>query len=228
MASRLSAAGPVTVAEAAGLRAEVQQWTASVPGPAVFFVMIPGNPGPVAPYERFMEQVYNEAGGRLSLITLGHAGHSIRTATTEYYDLKTQVQHKAAFVSGLLKHHPASRVILGGHSIGAHMAVEILRVLPPERVLRGILLFPTLLNIGSTPHGRRLTPVFEYLRGLAWAVMAAVSWLPATAHLAVIRAVVRGEVDDAGAASLLGLAHPDVLGSALLMAKHEMREVRWR
>jgi len=172
-----------------------------------------------------MDRIFATSGGRLSLVTLGHAGHSARTASTTYYDLNTQIRHKAAFVLGLLERHPGSRVVLGGHSIGAHMVVEALRWLPQDRVLRGVLLFPTLLNIGSTPHGRRLTPVFEYLRGVAWAVMAAVSWLPASAQLAVIRTFVRGDVDEAGVSSLLSLAHADVLGSALLMAKHEMREV---
>ena len=108
------------------------------------------------------------------------------------------------------------------------MVVEAMRIIPAGRVLRGLLLFPTLLNIGSTRNGLRLTPIFEYFRSVAWAAMAAIAWLPAAAQLAVIRTFVRGEVDEDGAVSLLPLAHPDVLGSALLMAKHEMREVRLR
>jgi alpha-beta hydrolase superfamily lysophospholipase len=60
-----------------------------------------------------------------------------------------------------VSHRP--RVILIGHSVGAYIAMEILRrhreesSSPAFDIIGGILLFPTVMDIASSPAGRKLT-----------------------------------------------------------------------
>jgi hypothetical protein len=161
----------------------------------------------------------------MNLTTVGHAGHSVSTATKAMFDLETQIAHKRAFVSALFEREPRCRAILAGHSVGAHMVVEVMRALPADKILRGVLLFPTLLHIGSTPNGVRLTPVFDYLRTPLWIAMHAIVQLPLFLQRWVLRMGAGSSADEDGVSSLMSIVHPDVLANALLMAKHEMREI---
>lgn len=61
------------------------------------------------------------------------------------------------------------RVIIAGHSVGAFIALEVLRVLCEQRkkrrgsrargteIIGGIMLFPTIVDIAKSPSGRLLS-----------------------------------------------------------------------
>lgn len=60
----------------------------------------------------------------------------------------------------------STRVIIAGHSVGAFIAMEVLRILGEQRkkqgsrggieVIGGIMLFPTIVDIAKSPNGRLL------------------------------------------------------------------------
>ena len=216
---------------------EVQSWeplnptrTSSSEPISNFFIMVPGNPGAVEPYAFFMEQMLGRAGGSnantpWTFITLGHSAHSARTAQREGVSLQQQIEHKREVLSDLLRTHPNARLHFGGHSVGAHIVCELLRVLPPENVGKCVLLFPTLSNIGATPNGVRLTPAFNYLRGLLGWLVWGVNLLPSAARRRIV-AQMSGATHDRSLDALLGsVLHPAVMQNAFFMAAHEMQEI---
>lgn len=215
------------------MHVETQVWEAAGGGaPRTTFVMIPGNPGAVEPYAEFMDALWVAAGGQLRLVTLGHTAHSARSlaaappgsAARGPHALAAQIAHKRAYLRALLATTPRTRLLLGGHSVGAHVAVELLRDFPA--VPRAVLLFPTLSNIAATPNGVRLSPLFAHGRGLARALVSAVRLLPARARRAAV-ARFAGPGADARAVDVLvdAVLHPDVMDAALHMAHTEMRDI---
>lgn len=69
----------------------------------------------------------------------------------------------------------STRVIIAGHSVGAFIALEVLRVLCEQRkkrrgsrgggteVIGGIMLFPTIVDIAKSPSGRLLSVGSSFL-----------------------------------------------------------------
>lgn len=129
----------------------------------VIFVMVPGNPGCVNFYHDYAEHLHRCAAGKMNIVVVGHlgtllapccasrlrsSGHSVSSQTTERHSLVDQVNHKTEFVAHLMKQHPDARFVLAGHSVGAYICTEIMRTLPAEKVLKAVLLFPTVSNIG--------------------------------------------------------------------------------
>ena len=219
-----SAPAPVIrVIDVDGIATEVMEWEGAAAGgaPPVTFVMFPGNPGAVDFYRAYLGGVA-AACPAMRVVCVGHASHSARVASRARYNLAAQIAHKAAYLRREAAAEPRRRFILAGHSVGAHIALEAARGLPPATVAQFVLLTPTLRHIGATPNGRRLTPFFNHFRGAAWLATYAVAALPAAVQRAVLTPFMTG--GDASAA--LVLVHPDVAANALYLAAHEMREIR--
>lgn len=205
--------------------------------PPTFVVMLPGNPGVPDCYTRYLAAVAAQAarddaaaaggsGFPLHTLTIGHTAHTADTACGTRYSLDDQLAHKRAVLAALLARHPDARLVLAGHSVGAYMVVELLRALPPAAVVRCVLLTPTLSNIGASPNGVRLTPVFHYAPPLAGLLTGLIAALPQpVAHGVLKWAVAEARSDDATLRSLLPLVHRHVPVNALHLAAHEMTDI---
>ena len=80
-----------------------------------------------------------------------------------YLSLDDQITHKLEFVKTILS--KKSRLILMGHSIGAHMVLKLMEKKEiQKRVNYSVLLFPALEHLCLTPAGRFWTPVSKYGR----------------------------------------------------------------
>jgi hypothetical protein len=214
---------------------------ASPPGgaprrPPTFFVMLPGNPGVPDCYTRYLAAVAAAAAGDaavaggagfpLHTLTIGHTAHTADTACDTRYSLDDQLAHKRAVLAALLDAHPDARLVLAGHSVGAYMVVELLRSLPPAAVVRCVLLTPTLSNIGASPNGVRLTPLFRYAPPLAGLLTGVLAALPQPVAAGVLKwAVAEARADDATLRSLLPLVHRAVPVNALHLAATEMADI---
>lgn len=78
------------------------------------------------------------------------------------YDLQEQINHKATI---LKKFVPSScRLHIIGHSMGAKMALELLKMSEFEnRVEKCYMLFPTVERIADTPNAQFIQPFVRYL-----------------------------------------------------------------
>lgn len=119
-------------------------------------IIIPGNPGICDYYLTFAIALFQATGARWTIECIDHAGHS--GLEPNIYILQQQIQHKIDYITQWIP--KSTNLILIGHSIGAHIAIEIMKSLPDARITRSFLLFPTIERMAISPNGIRLTPKF--------------------------------------------------------------------
>jgi pimeloyl-ACP methyl ester carboxylesterase len=118
-------------------------------------LFIPGNPGIARYYERFLERICSMLDDAPTVYCCSYPGHTPATPKLEKpLSLEQQVHHKLAVFDYIRQLHPYKQLILAGHSLGAFMAVEILKRRSPDMIAKVIVLFPTLHSIGTTPNGK--------------------------------------------------------------------------
>ncbi|KAH3577857.1 hypothetical protein KXV22_006764 [Aspergillus fumigatus] len=170
----------------------------------VTIFMISGNPGLIGYYHTFLSLLADKLGSRGAPSTIqsrSHTcefqiyGHSLGGFELEQhedldgrkrlFDLEDQicyVQEKLdEFLAG---GETKQKVILVGHSVGAYIAMEILRR-HRERsdakvrtgadkadfdIVGGIMLFPTVVDIAKSPSGQKLTRLLYFIPQLALVV----------------------------------------------------------
>jgi pimeloyl-ACP methyl ester carboxylesterase len=149
--------------------------------------MIPGNPGnrklatiardcspcvllAAAFYSTFSRHLAARL-GYCDVASVAHVGHSGRGQSHTFLHLDDQVAHKIALVRDLLAREPDLRLVLAGHSVGAYICLHLMRQFSAN-VLRCFMLFPTVENIGTTPNGQRMAPLFLLPSRLAAAAVA--------------------------------------------------------
>lgn len=93
------------------------------------------------------------------------------------FTLTDQIEHKLAFLAYYIPAH--SRVILIGHSIGAYIALEMLkRYHDRQKIFKCVLLFPTIERVDSAPSGKFWKFICHYLHWPFLMGTVLVSFLP--------------------------------------------------
>uniref|UniRef100_A0A3Q2D5X7 Lipid droplet-associated hydrolase n=1 Tax=Cyprinodon variegatus TaxID=28743 RepID=A0A3Q2D5X7_CYPVA len=133
-----------------------------------------GNPGMVEFYRSFMQTLHSLLG--LPVWAVSHAEDASAAAKRDVFGLDGQVQHKLAF---LHQHVPrGTALVLVGHSIGCYMILEMMRRDPELKVLKAVLLFPTIERMAQSPQGKVMTPLMCQLRYLLYLPLFLLSLLP--------------------------------------------------
>lgn len=134
--------------------------------PSATLIFIVGNPGLADYYVQYLGELQRlvHSDGRASIEVfcvsqLGHDPHAL-SSPSKMISLEEQVQNKADIISTISGRWTSARrptLLLAGHSIGAYMALEVVRrKLCVSTVASVHLLFPTLHQIGLTPNARKL------------------------------------------------------------------------
>ncbi|KAM7271978.1 hypothetical protein ACFE04_031192 [Oxalis oulophora] len=111
--------------------------------PTLHVVFIPGNPGVISYYKEFVESLYELLGGTATVTGIGHISHTKKNwERGKLFSFQEQIDHKINFIKQELQDHEVP-IVLIGHSIGAHMSLEILRKFH-EKVIYFIGLYPFL------------------------------------------------------------------------------------
>ena len=84
-------------------------------------------------------------------VAIGYLGHSNGHTGDQLFTLQDQIKHKQDIITALLRVYPTTQLVLAGHSIGAHIVAELMRVIPHDRVAAVYGLYPTMLHIGRHP-----------------------------------------------------------------------------
>ncbi|KAF7201027.1 lipid droplet-associated hydrolase [Nothobranchius furzeri] len=201
----------------------------------LLFLVVPGNPGVVGFYRTFMQNLHRLSGRPVWAVS--HAGHCdppesmdmVEDASAAERDdvlgLNGQVEHKLAF---LRRHVPiGTRLVLVGHSIGCYMILEMLKRNPELKVLKAILLFPTIERMAQSPQGKVMTPVLCQMRYLAYLPVFLLSLLPGAVQALLVRLVLSGisSLDQCVVQSCVELLSGDCAANSMYLGGQEMRKV---
>uniref|UniRef100_G3PJ94 Lipid droplet-associated hydrolase n=1 Tax=Gasterosteus aculeatus aculeatus TaxID=481459 RepID=G3PJ94_GASAC len=166
----------------------------------IFCVIHTGNPGVVGFYRTFMQTLYSMFGCCHPVWAVSHAGHcepphsmdmveglqpSENSAKRDVFGLNGQIEHKLAFIR---RHVPReTSLVLVGHSIGCYIILDIMKRNPKLKIIKAVLLFPTIERMAETPQGKVMTPVLCHMRYLAYLPVFLLSLLPAALQEGLIR-----------------------------------------
>uniref|UniRef100_A0AAY4AYP3 Lipid droplet-associated hydrolase n=1 Tax=Denticeps clupeoides TaxID=299321 RepID=A0AAY4AYP3_9TELE len=199
----------------------------------LFILLSAGNPGVVGFYKTFMETIYQSLGRRCAVWAVSHAGHctplaGLKKILTIYpsvlesgdvFGLNGQIEHKLAF---LLEHVPRNvNLVLVGHSIGCYIILELMKRDPELKVLKSLLLFPTIERMAATPQGKVLTPVLCHLRYVLYLPIFLLCLLPESVITCVARLALRVRLTSSMLYHLTFLFS----ANAMYMGSQEMRMV---
>ncbi|XP_075057479.1 lipid droplet-associated hydrolase isoform X2 [Mixophyes fleayi] len=216
------------------------QKTADESPPKLLFLIIPGNPGIVGFYRTFMQSLYSGFNGQYPVWALSHAGHCSPPTgmdmtndadddqTEDVFGLNGQTDHKLSF---LRENVPADmKLVLIGHSIGCYIILEMMKRSADLKVLRSILLFPTIERMAQSPQGKVMTPLLCSLRYIVYMPFYLLSFLPEVMKTSLVKFALRGinSVDEACVAASLNLFRMECAANAMYMGSQEMVKVMER
>ncbi|XP_034051236.1 lipid droplet-associated hydrolase [Thalassophryne amazonica] len=209
-------------------------------GHKVLFLIIPGNPGVVGFYKTFMQTLHQLIGYRHPVWAISHSGHC---APPDYMDmvedtsaltdgdvfgLNTQIEHKLDF---LRKHVPReTSLVLVGHSIGCYIILEMMKRDPELKILKAVMLFPTIERMAQSPQGKIMTPLLCHLRYVAYLPIFLLSLLPEVLKTSLIK-LIFGRLpsfDHSIVQATVGLLSGDCAVNGMYMGAQEMRKVLLR
>ena len=167
------------------------------------FVILPGNPGVAQFYEQFAHDVHRELRGAYHVHCVSYAGHQLNArergqtgdADARLHGLLDQAPHHLAFLNHLCQSATAGgastaappRIVLFGHSIGASVALQMMRQRPDLDVAHVFCGFP-FLRFDLTRTQERLFHLLFFLAPLVNVLLRAIGWC---APPRVVRAVAR-------------------------------------
>ncbi|KAG2016729.1 hypothetical protein GB937_006209 [Aspergillus fischeri] len=237
---------------------------ASIPSSdRVTIFMISGNPGLIGYYHTFLSLLADKLGSRGAQSTItsrSHAcefqiyGHSLGGFELEQhedldaekglFDLEGQICYVQGKLDGFLAGgETKQKVILVGHSVGAYIAMEILRRHRKRSdakvragadkadfdIVGGIMLFPTVVDIAKSPSGQKLTRSLYFIPQLALVVgfLARVlaMLLPGALLRGLIKNVMGSPPDSAVETTAAFIKSKRGVRQALHMAADEMRTI---
>uniref|UniRef100_UPI003AAB059A lipid droplet-associated hydrolase n=1 Tax=Centroberyx gerrardi TaxID=166262 RepID=UPI003AAB059A len=206
-------------------------------GHKLLFLIIPGNPGVVGFYKTFTQTFHSMFGYRHPVWAVSHAGHCVppdsmdmvedasSTVEGDVFGLNGQIEHKLAF---LRKHVPReTSLVLVGHSIGCYIILEMMKRDLELKVVKAVMLFPTIERMAQTPQGKVMTPVLCHMRYVAYLPLFLLSLLPERLKTTLVKLVFGAirSLDHTVVHPTVGLLSGDCAANAMYMGGQEMREV---
>ncbi|XP_042357281.1 lipid droplet-associated hydrolase [Plectropomus leopardus] len=203
----------------------------------VLFLIIPGNPGVVGFYRTFMQTLYSMFESHHPVWAVSHAGHCVpplsmdmvednsSAAEQDMFGLNGQIEHKLAF---LRRHVPRDiSLVLVGHSIGCYIILNMIKRNPQLKILKAIMLFPTIERMAQTPQGKVMTPVLCHMRYVAYLPVFLLSLLPDGLKACLIKLLFCGirSLDRSVVQPTTCLLSGDCAANAMYMGGQEMRKV---
>jgi hypothetical protein len=195
--------------------------------------LISGNPGVISYYDEFLNTLHDESPSTM-ILGVSLAGHE-DFELSQPLSLKEQIENKVRIVDTIVSSAPFSsfsedkpRLVIMGHSVGAFMALQVLRK-RPQNIDHVFLLFPTLSHIGQGSNFGRvsilLTSIPGSARMAAWIVFLLRLIFPIPLLALLIR-FVHTLPGTSLSTTLEKFFNPASVQSFSHLAKFEFREIR--
>ena len=128
-----------------------------------------GNPGVISYYDEFLTTLHDESSST-TILGVSLAGHE-DFELSQPLSLEEHVENKIRIVDTIVSSSPFSsfvedkpRLVIMGHSVGAYMALQILKR-RPQNVDNIFLLFPTVSHIAQGSSFARISSVLTSIPG---------------------------------------------------------------
>jgi len=122
-------------------------------------ILIPGSPGVINYYRRFIGQIYDTWDKKIDIYGIEHMGHTCRKLEGDniLFSNQQQIEAKIAFFDMLKAKpeyaHPDTKFYFLAHSLGAYMVLRLFEERPNSGITKAFLLFPAIHEIEETPRG---------------------------------------------------------------------------
>ncbi|XP_056420258.1 lipid droplet-associated hydrolase isoform X2 [Hyla sarda] len=204
--------------------------------PKLLFFIITGNPGVVGFYRTFIQSLYCGFKGKYPVWAISHAGHCSPPTGMDLTDehdhqiddvfgLNGQIEHKLFFLKQSV---PADiKLVLIGHSIGCYIILEMMKRSPELKVLKSILLFPTIERMAESPQGKLVTPWLCNLRYVVYMPLYLLSFLPEFMKTFLVKLALHGlkSVDEPLLVAALNLFNIECAANGMYLGSQEMVKV---
>ena len=140
-------------------------------------------------------------------------------------NLEGQIKHKLHYIRDYI---PAdTKLILIGHSIGCYVILHLLDQLEDGRVLKCMMLFPTIERMALSPKGKTATTMLKYFRWMVPIPMYPSYYMvPDMVKEKLIRWYFKGtKVPDTAIQATMKITDPQSLQNVTYMANQEMQNV---
>jgi pimeloyl-ACP methyl ester carboxylesterase len=193
--------------------------------PSKVLIFIPGNPGLVHFYRPFLTALYNKSNGELAILAKAQIGHTPGfEAPASSCSLAAQVQSASeVFYAVSSTFGPQASIVLAGHSVGAYICTQLLKLEQAPAIVAVFLLFPTICYIRDTPNGGRLAWLFRSpIPRVISSLTHLARFLPESALRVLFNEWPHAQI------SILHkfIQSPDCTFAALTMANEEMHTIR--
>ncbi|XP_070588906.1 lipid droplet-associated hydrolase isoform X2 [Erythrolamprus reginae] len=205
--------------------------------PKLLFLVIPGNPGLPGFYRTFVEALYFRLNQQYPVWVVSHGGHCkipheikrkeemASNDTDDVFGLEGQVEHKLKF---LRKYVPKDvKLVLIGHSIGSYFALKVMKHSPELKILRSILLFPTIERMAQSPQGKFMTPLLCWLRYILYMPIYLFTLLPESVKSFLVHFALDQQKlnDETVVATSVDMLNMDCIANVMYLGSQEMRSV---
>ncbi|KAJ3262344.1 hypothetical protein HK103_002785 [Boothiomyces macroporosus] len=209
------------IVEINGIKTELTHYSSKETDHCLIF--FPGNPGLASFYVEFLSKIHDELNGDLDIICCSYPGHS--PADGSMLNLDEQIQHKIDLVDYLSESLSDTKFYIGGHSIGAHMAINVIKHRPNHNIVKVFALFPTLHGMAETPRGKEVSKITGAVARsvIAWVVVV-LNILP-MALLVKICQLVTKQPKPMAQVTVQQLCRYNTIKSVLHLADWEMKQV---
>ena len=192
-----------------------------------------GNPGVISYYDEFLTALHDDSPST-TILGVSLAGHE-EYELSKPLSLQEQIQNKIRIVDTITASPPFNsftedkpRLVLMGHSVGAYMALQVLKE-RPQSVDNLFLLFPTLSHISQGSAFGRVSGALTSLPGSAKVASWLILLLRLVLPIPLLALLVRLAHTLPGTSLQTTLAkffNPSSVESFSHLAKYEFREIR--
>ncbi|KAE8743664.1 hypothetical protein FOCC_FOCC010706 [Frankliniella occidentalis] len=198
-------------------------------------LLFTGNPGVAMFYSEFLQQLHDRL--KMPVWVISHAGHELPSGSglipnldknQQLYDVEGQIVNKKEFVKRYIP--KGCKIHLLGHSVGAYMALQLLKDDDfAEQVQASYLLFPVLEHIADTPNGRFLSKVVVHILWLVYFLAGIFFVLPKFVQMSLLFLYLR--LFGTGTSitvkhAVIQLINPKILRSVFSLALDEMQVIK--
>ncbi|KAK6358645.1 hypothetical protein TWF730_007968 [Orbilia blumenaviensis] len=203
---------------------------------------IPGNPGLISYYRNYLTDLSyllsDIPGCEFTIFGASLGGfNTSRDPNTQpsFVSLQEQISRQVEIINHLLTTHPALKIIITGHSLGAYLLLSLLHDLslhnPPfrSRVIGGIGLFPALTHLAKSSSGRTVTPFINIPGVLPFLVILArvlVVLIPAFVLNFLMKVLMPAHEQSARDVTLSFLKSPLGVKQALYLGRDELLHIK--